>query len=200
MAQQSTSPYGLDQVLRVAQHRVVLVAQNHRNMTSALDGSGEKFWPIMKEKIENGVSIDIVAMHDQVGAAGVAAKDLPNAYELWARYMNNSQEFASHAKDCWATLESWHMRYRGMSTQQGRGGRLRIFGAYFLPVSMSFVDPDSEHGFLVLSPRMGHEASQHRPHFVIRGRSESRAFEYYWGTIRNGFDNAGWREMFIGQA
>jgi hypothetical protein len=194
MAQQDSSPFDIEQLLSIARQRVVLIAQNHGFMTMAANNARESFWPIISNALIRGVTIDIVAMHEQAGLSGRPSEDVPSASRLWSRYMN-APFFEHHLKECWVTLHEWHKRYTAQYAD-GSHGQLRIFGAYFLPVTISVVDPEMSHAFLVLSPRMGHEANQHRPHFVLRQKHEPRVFAYYWGAVKNGFDNAGWRQMF----
>jgi hypothetical protein len=193
MAQQDTSPFDIEQILSIARNRIVLVAQNHGFMTLTSTDGREKFWPILLNALERGVRVDILAMHDQVKPIRHASENVPSAYQLWSLY-NNAPHFEHHARDSWETLYEWHKRYLSRDAER-YPGELRIFGAYFLPVTISLIDPDMDHGFLVVSHRMGHEASQHRPHFVLRKKYEPRAFAHYWGAIRNGFDNASWKRM-----
>ncbi|MEQ8328094.1 MAG: hypothetical protein RIE84_11280 [Parvibaculum sp.] len=196
MAEQSTSPFDLEQVLAIAKRRLVLIAQNHWFMTDAPHGGHERFWPQFVRKLKSGVDIEIVAMHRDVEPVVKTTSETPDAYALWANYME-AEAFETHATACWKTLETWQAAYDSLEADEGsKIGALRIYGAYFTPLTMKMVDPDTNNGLIVVSPRGPLRVSHNRPEFVLRRRHERKAFDYFRLMIEEGPVNQGWRLMF----
>jgi hypothetical protein len=165
----------------------VLVAQNHRFMTDP-NGAAHLFRDQIFAKLNEGLSIDIVAMHPNVRPDGA---DDCDARRVWG-FSSGSAHFDDHLKDCWRTFNNWSSKYRKESASLA--GKLRIFGAYLLPLSVKIVDPESEDGFAVLSPRLMEQfANGPRPQFIVTRRYERVVFNFYWSSISTSFDNAGWK-------
>jgi hypothetical protein len=203
ISMQRDSPYDLEQLLNITQRRLVLVAQNHYYMTKpgGTDQGDAKFWPLVKDLLNRKADLDIVAMHTEATpppfpeARAVSSPEItpPDALALWSCYMRSS-EFLRHVRETWETLRQWDLRYQELRSQSPTAcGVLRLWTAYFTPVTMSFRDPEQSGGLLVLSPRMGHEANDSRPQFIVKRSTCPTAFAYYWGTVDNGFNNGGWR-------
>jgi hypothetical protein len=187
---QGNSPYEISEIIRVAQERIVLVAQNHRFMTDP-SGAADACRDQLFTKIKEGVIVDIIAMHPDCPPAG--ADDF-NACRVWG-FSSGSSYFDDHLKDCWRTLIGWNEKYK-RETGSSLKGRLRIMGAYLLPMSINVIDPDSANGFAVLSPRLTEQNSKSpRPQFIVTQRYERAVFRFYWEAINNSFDNAGWKTV-----
>jgi hypothetical protein len=179
LAQQDESPFDVLELIRVARHRLILTAQNHGFMTFS-DRT-----PVIEEllfrKLEAGLVIEIIAMHARAQPIPSGRPSPPaDACAVWADYLRVPQ-FSEQLDRCWDTLARWHQRASVVATSR----RLKIKGAYFLPLSISIVDPEDDHGFLVMSPRPAHEASASRPQFIITKQHERPIFNYYWHTVRN---------------
>jgi hypothetical protein len=187
IAKQNESPFDLSELIRVAQNRLVLIAQNHGFMTIS-DGH-ERFEEIIFGKLAAGVTIEILAMHPNARPT-TTGMPLPDACSVWAGYMG-VPHFGEQMTQCWSVLRRWHQRAKNEFADR----RLRIRGAYFLPITINIIDPLDRSAFLTLSPRMGQESSAPRPQFVITKRYEPALFEFYWGTVRNSFDQAGWLDI-----
>lgn len=202
IARQEQSPYDLEQLFLITRNRLVLVAQNHGYMTNPgrAGRDDDRFWKLAENLLARGADIDIIAMHEDAkptafpGQADSSQVAFPDALELWAYYMQ-AGESLKHAKHAWEMLEEWATRHKKMASREGCG-QLRLWASYFTPVTMSFVDPESADGLLILSPRMGHEANNSRPQFVLKKKTCPVTFAYYWGSVDNSFDNAGWTRVY----
>ena len=173
---------------------MVLVAQNHRYMTDDDNkAENEKFWPHISEALERGVNVDIVGMHPEVNPPKINSEKIPDALSLWAHYMS-APAFFDHVRSSWDSLKIWSDNYKNQKAEFE--GALRIFGAYFTPITINAVDPELNSGFMVISPRPANEANQLRPQFVVYKKSSPDTFDYYWATIKNSFDNASWKRMY----
>ena len=200
MASQNDSPFDLQQLLKMAKQKIIMVAQNHYYVTSNRDDGSERFWPLIESALLRGVDIDIVGMHTDVlpKVRDEIKNSVPSAVDVWSHYMN-AAAFEEHLDECWETLQIWSSRYQELrSASSGHIGTLKLVGAYFTPLTVTIVDPELPTGFLVLSPRTGHEASEPRPHFILRRRYENKAFNYYHKTVTNGLANGGWQRLFVG--
>lgn len=195
IGKQKDSPFDLQQLIHVAQRRLVLVAQNHRFMTSLDADERYAHWPVVEDALLRGVDIDIVSMHKEVAPTGYDPAEVPSAYELWSLYMK-ANDFPGHCDECWVSLKRWAELFTKLRTQRKKTGVLRIYGSYFTPLTISLVDPDDEHGFLVLSPRINLESNDARPQFILRKAHEEVAFSYYAEATLNSLNNAGWKKMF----
>ncbi|NHK29621.1 TIR domain-containing protein [Parvularcula flava] len=194
---QETSPYDLEECIKVAQQDLVLVAQNHWFMTNADKGGDERFWPLFEDALARNVNVTIIGMHESAIPPKVNKNNCPSASDVWSLYME-SPGFKEQAKNCWNLLEKWSDRWQEMSTDSGLG-RLSIWGAYFLPFSIKFIDRNSERGVAILSPRLLLRGSAERPEIVIRKSKERSAFQYFQRAIEYSLYNpgdSGWRQMF----
>lgn len=126
ISRQNGSPFGLEQILRTAKKRAILVAQNHSVMTLRINDAPERFWGILESHLQRGVDIDIVAMHPDVGIRGVATADTPAARRLWALYMQ-SDAFEDHLEQCWQTLREWATKFDSLQMVDDRvRGKFRV--------------------------------------------------------------------------
>jgi hypothetical protein len=185
---QGNSPYELSEIIRISRQRIILIAQNHRFMTDPA-GAADSFRDQLFAKIEKGLAVDIIAMHPDARPTGADV----DACKVWG-VSSGSTYFDVHLRDCWGTLIKWSEKYKRESSLLK--GELRILGAYMLPTSVNIVDPDSEDGLAVLSPRLTEQFSNiPRPQFIVTRRYERAVFDFYWGSIRTSFDNAGWKTV-----
>lgn len=195
IADQNTSPYDLEQLLKISRERLILVAQNHWFMTRS--DNNEKFWELTKRALSRGVEVDIIGMHRDARPPDAGGGDIPDAFELWALYQH-APAFNTHAGECWTALKTWAERYQKLSeTTENTLGTLRIFGAYFTPLTISVVDPDTDRGLIVLSPRTSSQVSMARPQIILRRKYDEAAFKYYRQSIDNASGNEGWKRMFV---
>lgn len=198
MSDQNSSPFELAELLRTAQTRLVLVAQNHYFMTVDPRGGHEKFWPMVKAALIRGVDIQIVCMKQHVKPPNKKDITVPDTFEVWGIYMRAEEQFIEHGEKCWNVFEYWSELYADLKKAHGTSlGKLGIYGAYFTPVTISLVDPDDlERGYLVLSPRINNEAAGPRPQFIIRNKHEEKAYYYYRESVENNFGVGGWKLLY----
>lgn len=191
ISRQEQSPYDLEEILKVVQHRLVLVAQNHYYMTQ----NELKFWPLIENLLNREVDIDIVAMYPEAEkhtfysrkeGEKYKSEQAPNVSKSWACYMN-ANIFLDHVEKTWRAFYEWDKQYDKLC--KDKIGNLKFWSAYFTPVTMSFVDPEGDSGFLVLSPRIGYSANSSRPQFILKKNVCSTSFNYYWTDVNSNLSN-----------
>lgn len=193
----ANSLYTLHGRIAAARSRLVLVAQNHWHMINATDRHGSRYWPLIKDALERGVDIDIVAMHPDIGPRGRSVADfiVPDAIAAWAAFMH-TPEFKVQIDHCWTTLAEWESWYsEGDYFINADLGAFRAYGAYFTPLTFSAIDPDENDGVIVLSPRTPDPRSSARPQFLVRKDTNPEAFNYYWSSIENCLLDHHWVKM-----
>jgi hypothetical protein len=196
MATQKDSPFDLEQTIKVAQQRLMLVAQNHWYMTDAKMNNQPKFWLLLKDALRRGVNVEIAAMHEAARPPGKAQKNIPDAVDVWGLYLEKREQFREQLKEAWQTFEQWNAFYAKLRATEQNMGKLIFYGVYFAPVTMTFVDPDAAKGFVVISPRPASRESGDRPQIVLRRRWEPSLFGYYWRTVEDSKGNANWFKPF----
>ena len=197
LSKQGGSPYDLYELVNVATEKLVLIAQNHYFLIDeTYRKESEKFWPRIMKALINGVQITIVAMHPDVRPQKLANYETApvDAISLWSHYMNASA-FKNHVDYTWEMLLKWKSQFNNLKKTNECNGELKIYGAYFTPLTISVVDPSNENGFMVISPRPANEANYNRPQFIIYRKSANTTFEYYWSTILNSIAQHAWIEM-----
>lgn len=186
ISQQSESPYDFGEALRVTRNRIVLIAQNHRFMTEPRNE--RRHWMLIKA-LKRGVTVEIVGMQpDAKPSSWAKAKEPADALNVWAYYLN-APAFFQHVEDCWDALQSWKRRAKSAGLTTFRHWNL------LYPLTMTAVDPEDAHEFLILSPRPLNESKMSKPQIIIYKRSCPVSFEYYWLAINNSFDHTDWREI-----
>jgi hypothetical protein len=101
IAQQDESPFDVLELIRVARHRLILIAQNHGFMTFS-----DKT-PVIEEllfrKLGAGVVIEIIAMHARAQPIPSGRPSPPvDACAVWADYLRVPQ-FSEQLDRCWDT-------------------------------------------------------------------------------------------------
>lgn len=191
----SFSVFNLQGQIARAQHRLILIAQNHWHMVSPQHGHADRYWPLLLSALERGVDIDIVAMHPDIGPRSVLPPDHlspPDAVTLWSLFMN-TPEFPRQLENCWATLAAWEEDYRNSDYPEGAQlGAFRAYGSYFNPLTFSLVDPEQDDGIIVLSPRTPDPRAASRPQYAIHKGADPEGFNYYWSTVENSLSDHHW--------
>jgi hypothetical protein len=195
---QERSTYNLDNLFERAKRRLVLVAQNHWYMIKQPEGSDSDFWPKIAAALSRGVTVEIVAMHQDVAQP---LSDFPSADAIgvWSQYLK-ADEFGQHVGLCWETLNRFAASYtaerdaiaEAARAQKLRPGKLEIYRAWFLPMSLSFVDPESAAGLGVISPRTSSPISGTRAEFVITKAAHPDIFSHYWNFVSHGVAHQKW--------
>ena len=92
-------------------------------------------------------------------------------------------DYGRHLKHSTSVFKSWAARARKEKLD------LIIKVTDFVPVTTTFVDPNENDGFLVLTPVMYKPLSSERPHFVLTKTADSSIFDYYWNSFWDRFDD-----------
>lgn len=195
---QERSPHDLDALFVRARERLVLVAQNHWYMINQAKGSKTDFWPKIANALSRGVSIEIVAMHRDT-AQPIA--EIPQADPIltWAQFMK-VEEFGDHIDQCWETLTRYKTSFEAEKDQIAAdaealghsAGTLELNKAWFLPFTLSFVDPDSPDSMAVISPRTSSPISGTRADFVITKADHAEIYSHFWNYVNHGKAHQKW--------
>lgn len=195
---QERSPHDLDALFVRARERLVLVAQNHWYMINQAKGSKTDFWPKIANALSRGVSVEIVAMHRDT-AQPIADIAQADPILTWAQFMK-VEEFGEHIDLCWETLMRFKASYEAEEDEiVGRAkalgisaGQLKLKKAWFLPYTLSFVDPDSPESMAVISPRTSSPISGTRADFVITKTDHPEIYSHFWNYVNHGKAHQKW--------
>lgn len=194
VAQQDRNRFNLAYLIDHAEARIVLVGQNHWYMVSQPAGGQTDFWPRIEAAVRRGVTVEIIAMHPNA-VPPLPDDDPPDAIRLWSHYLK-APALPAHVDRCWQTLDRFAHAYRELHVREGYAeDRLNIYRAWFVPLSMTVIDPLSDNGMAVLSPRTPSEISGKRQEFVLRRKDHPDAFLYFWSFVDNGIANQGWQAV-----
>lgn len=198
---QERSSYNLDNLFERAERRLVLVAQNHWYMIKQPEGSETDFWPKIATALSRGVTVEIVAMHPDV-AQPLSNFPRADAIGAWSQYLT-ADDFGGHVGLCWETLDRFAASYAAeresiaeeARTRKRRPGKLEIYRAWFLPLSLSFVDPEGASGLGIVSPRTSSPISGTRADFVITKAAHPDIFSHYWNFVSHGAAHQKWQKV-----
>ena len=199
---QGTSNYDLPEIFRVAEQRIVLIAQNHWHMVSSRTDDGYLYWPQIEKALRRGVTVEIIAMHPDAAPRGgflnrknpTEQSPLPaDPLNTWANYMN-CDKFVGQVDQMWEVFADWRRLYGEIKANwtTGRLGAFKTYGSYFQPNTITAVDPEKLKGFVVVSPRTSDTNSKGRPQFLLDRAVEMEAFTYYVRYISDGISNDIW--------
>lgn len=198
---QEKSARDLSYLIQRATKRIVLIAQNHWYMINQEAGSDTDFWPKIKDALTRGASVEIVAMHRD---APQPFSHLPpsDAVGIWTRYLKEEQ-FPAHLAKCWATLDRFAAAYaaekeaieRKARLRHKKAGTLKIYRAWFLPMTLSFVDPDHDDALVVVSPRTSATKSGTRPDFIFKQDDHPDLYSHYWSFASHGEAHQLWQQI-----
>lgn len=179
---QSESPYDVDKIFDLAKSRLVLIAQNHFRMTNGDEDTQQRIFDSVKAALKRRVKIRIIAMHPEVRRKKEDGSYVaPDAVAVWSEY-HKSSEFRKQLNKTWETLGGWvkAVNDEGIAPR----GRLEVWGAYLVPVSLTLIDrEEDEGGAVIVSPRTQNQNSGHRLHIVIRKGEDG--FPYFANEIDN---------------
>lgn len=184
VVQQNRSPYSLANLLDEAKGRIVMLAQNHWHMITQPAGTPTDFWRRIEAAIRRGVTVEIVAMHSDAPPP-LPHDNPPDPIKLWSFYLK-APAFSDHVDQCWGTLNRFLKEYRKIHDEESyEEDRLKIYRSWFLPMTMTIVDPLLDNGIAVLSPRTASEISGPRHDFILTRRNNLEAFLYFWSFAEN---------------
>jgi hypothetical protein len=96
----------------------------------------------------------------------------------WQR-LHHNKDFIPHLLEAVRTFKSWQREAR----RKCRKGKLLFAPIKVFPLNVTFVDPEEESGFLVLTAVSISGATGNRPHFVVGKHQQPQAFNYFWSPI-----------------
>lgn len=195
--EQADSLYDLKNVFSLAQQHVILIAQNHWHMASSRD----TYWPLIEEALRRNVTVDLIAMHPDVGPEGgfldrgeqADQSQLPaHAVNMWTSYLR-WPKFIPQLEEMWGVFRDWRKAYRDMEeSEPKRLGKFRTYGSYFQPNTITAIDPQMYRALMIVSPRTSNSDSVGRPQFLIEKARDPGAFTFFWRYIDYGISNDMW--------
>jgi len=157
------TPYDFFSVIKQARSHVLIAAQNHFYLVN----NGEKF----KESLLNFLSGDKSRKFDIL----LCDSNASHAVKTWSYITNQRYKFDLEvATRFFIDLPKWADRC-------GIGSQLRINYVEFVPISITFIDPDLPTGFMVVMPNAYQSVSNARPIFVLSKKHNHQNIEYYFG-------------------
>jgi hypothetical protein len=151
-------------------------------MTNGDEDTQQRIFDSVKAALKRRVKIRIIAMHPEVRRKKEDGSYVaPDAVAVWSEY-HKSSEFRKQLNKTWETLGGWvkAVNDEGIAPR----GRLEVWGAYLVPVSLTLIDrEEDEGGAVIVSPRTQNQNSGHRLHIVIRKGEDG--FPYFANEIDN---------------
>lgn len=198
---QEKSARDLGYLFQRASKRIVLIAQNHWYMINQEAGSATDFWPKIRDALIRGATVEIVAMHED---APQPFSHMPpsDAVGIWTRFLKE-ERFPIHLQNCWTTLDRFAASYAAEKeaiegkarSRHIKAGVLKIFRAWFLPMTLSFVDPDQDDALVVVSPRTSSTNSGTRPDFIFKREDHPDLYSHYWSFASHGEAHQLWQQI-----
>ena len=152
------SPFTFSELLNVTSKSIFLAAQNHyRILVMDRDTTTKGIFEFLRKDPKNN-KVRIMACDP----------NRVNEFTAWA-YVTR-QDFAAHLQQSVGTLEGWVREALG----EGLGLDVRLVP--FVPVSVSFVDPEDESGFLVFAPNFYEKTGGKRACYLLSRKEHRQLF------------------------
>ncbi len=156
------SPFNLEGLLRSARSQIFVAGQNLYHLTRPSNAANykDKIFRWLERKKQKRTFSVMVCRPERLLVA------------CWKRVVGSDYE--RHLKRSLKVFKSW--------VNDARERRLS-FKAYltaFVPVTIAFVDPQTDAGYMVLTPIIYKPLSEERPHFVVGKKQHADVFDYYW--------------------
>ncbi len=71
---------------------------------------------------------------------------------------------------------------------KGKKGTLSIHKVTFIPITISFIDPEEENGFLILSPNAYEDEGMKRPFYAFSKKRNEEMFIEYWSPYKKKYE------------
>jgi len=164
----SDTVYGFLDLLSRAKHRLFLAAQNHFYLCERAD-RGEQ----VRERVHEFLAGDPNRRLDVM----MCDPEAEYAVRTWESVTTERYERdLRQATQFFRELVSW------LNERPLVAGRLQVRQMPFVPLSVTFVDPEHRNGFLVLTPNAYMVPNLMRPCFVLSRAWNDEIFAQYWGA------------------
>lgn len=167
--------FGFFDLLKRANRRIFMAAQNHYFFV-AERAHQERFRRVVFDFLEGAKdrSIDIMLCDDRPKAA--------HAVDTWI-YVCNAPRYR---RDLSSAVAYFQKLYRE-AQDRDFAERLVITRMDYVPLSITFVDPEDAAGFAVIVPNAYQERNASRPFFVASRQRNEEIFQQYWSSYHHRF-------------
>jgi hypothetical protein len=169
------TPYGFFDLIKRAKSRIFLAAQNHYFFIETKERQ-ERFRTSIRDFLLNNSSgrIDIMLCDDRKEYAIKTWQ-----YVCTERYNRDLQRSIKFFREFY----NWAQKYSDIRD------RIIIKRVEFVPISITFLDPDEESGFLVIIPNFYEEKNIGRPCYIISRTRNDDIFQQYWAAYSHRFND-----------
>ncbi len=165
--------YGFFDLITKAKSSIVLAAQNHYYFVENAKRQGD-----FRQSIFNFLLGD----PERTVRIMLCDKEAKHAVQTW-QYATTM----AYDQDLEASTDYFLSLYDASQADSKLKGRLAIKKAEFVPLSITFVDPESRDGFLVITPNFYDARSRTRPCFIASRTKNDDIFQPYWASFQQCF-------------
>ena len=171
----SDSPFIFSELIKNARKQVFVAGQNLFFFVERKE-RGEKLKADIKEFLEGASDryVDIM----------ICDKNAEYAIETW-KYVTASRykKDLEYATDFFEGVSSWVNQFPKIAN------RFTLRKVPFVPMSITFIDPNTKYGFLVLTPNGYQESNTIRPSIVVSRQKNDDIFQQYWSAYYQRFND-----------
>ena len=171
----SDSPFIFSELIKNARKQVFVAGQNLFFFVERKE-RGEKLKADIKEFLEGASDryVDIM----------ICDKNADYAIETW-KYVTASRykKDLEYATDFFEKVCLWIDNFPKIAN------RFTLRKVPFVPMSITFIDPNTKYGFLVLTPNGYQESNTIRPSIVISRQKNDDIFQQYWSAYYQRFND-----------
>jgi hypothetical protein len=167
------TPYGFYGLLERAKSHIFLAAQNHYFFVETPDR-----WQMFSE------ALSTFLQRDTARKVEVMLCDDRVEYAVKTWQFVTAERFAQDLAK--AVLCFRELVHRSNSDPK-LAGRIVVKRVPFVPLSITFVDPETEDGLLVLTPNAYEPKNRVRPCFIMSKRKNEKVFQEYWSSYMHRF-------------
>jgi hypothetical protein len=91
----------------------------------------------------------------------------------------STDDFEREVKSSTTELNRWKV------LAQKKGLNFFVYTTDFVPTSVTFVDPENDFGYMVLSPFAYGAGAGERPHFIVGRIQNAVVFDHFWCSYRD---------------
>lgn len=170
----SGTQFDFFEMIKRAQRHVFMAAQNHYFFVEKPTNQ-ERFRKAIFGFLESAKdrSVEILLCDDREASE--------HAILTWIFVCNAPR----YRRDLNSAVKFFQQLYRDAQERDGIGDRLVIKRLEFVPLSITFIDPESDDGFAVVVPNAYQERNISRPFFVASRRRNYEVFQQYWSSYHH---------------
>ena len=166
------SKHGFFELISMAKHQIFIAAQNHFFFVRDYENRIRFEDAVVKFLSENDkAKINVMICDDQC----------EHAIKTW-EFVVNSKMYHEHLS---ASVSYFSSLVEKLNKKNEFIGRFSMKKIDFVPLSMNFIDPDSENGIAVMVPNTFESRNTSRPCYLISKRENPFIFQEYWSIYNH---------------